>query len=120
VSELLQSGNQTASQNIKGSAADSDNKDVKAALQLQEQCKKFTSLVKAEYLICGPVAKEDLQEANTPTCCDDKILMVNFERFHQDFRNILMISPIEQKLGNVLASVSNSWLERMYVKSMSW
>jgi hypothetical protein len=35
VSELLQSGNQTASQNIKRSTANSDNKDVKAALQEQ-------------------------------------------------------------------------------------
>jgi hypothetical protein len=53
---LLQSGNQTASQNIKRSTANSDNKDVKATLQ--EQREKFISLVKAEYLIRGPVTKE--------------------------------------------------------------
>jgi DNA-directed RNA polymerase III subunit RPC3 len=27
--------------------------------------------------------------------------MVTFERFHQDFRDILMISAIERKQGNV-------------------
>jgi DNA-directed RNA polymerase III subunit RPC3 len=27
--------------------------------------------------------------------------MVNFERFHQDFRDILMMSAIERKLDNI-------------------
>jgi DNA-directed RNA polymerase III subunit RPC3 len=54
VEEMLRAGYQTAAQTIVKSAANSDNKDIKNALQ--EQREKFANLVKTHYLCRCPSA----------------------------------------------------------------
>jgi hypothetical protein len=46
--------------------------------------------------------------------------MVNFERFHQDFRDMIMIDAIERKLDTNAGECFKYMLEIMYLKTHAW
>lgn len=63
----------------------------------------------------------NVQSGNIPHCRDHDILwQINFERFHQDFRDQVMISAIEKKLGPTAGECFKYILKVMYAKTNPW
>lgn len=63
----------------------------------------------------------NVQSGNIPYCRDHNIFwQINFERFHQDFRDQVMISAMEKKLGSSAAECFKYILRVMYTKTNPW
>lgn len=63
----------------------------------------------------------NVQSGNTPHCRDHEVFwQINFERFHQDFRDQVMISAIEKKLGSSAGECFKYILKTMYTKTNPW
>lgn len=63
----------------------------------------------------------NVQSGNIPHCKDHEIFwQINFERFHQDFRDQVMVSAIEKKLGTSAGECFKYILKTMYTKTNPW
>lgn len=63
----------------------------------------------------------NVQTGNIPHCRDkDVYWQINFQRFHQDFRDQVMISAIEKKLGSSAGECFKYILKTMYTKTHPW
>lgn len=63
----------------------------------------------------------NVQSGNMAHCRDHEIFwQINFERFHQDFRDQVMVSAIEKKLGPSAGECFKYILKTMYTKTNPW
>lgn len=149
VEELLRSGMDTASNLIQRSVANSEEKDKKVILKhrdrIVELIEKFY-LIRAPSPIPFdsesedvPVLVVDVPGLFLPPDIDVKKLissiegqkfdrasdyniywMLNFERFHQDFRDALLRSTVESKIDSSAAELMQFLLQLMYTKTDPW
>lgn len=149
VEELLRSGMDTASNLIQRSVANSEEKDKKVILkhrdkivELIEKCYLIRAPIPQPFEAETddvPVLVVDVPSLFLPPDIDVKRLlssvegqqfeqtsdhscywMLNFERFHQDFRDALLRSTVEAKVDSSAAEMLQFLLQLMYTKTDPW
>jgi DNA-directed RNA polymerase III subunit RPC3 len=143
VEELLKSGVETASDTIIRSVMNSEFKN-KSYLKEFRDC--FAQLVNAHYFIRAPTPTSEtpvptlqiqsnvfemqdlnlnelnkLYDSGKETATDSDIYwMVNLDRFHQDFRDEIMIKAIERQIDTNASECFQFILQIMYQKTDPW
>lgn len=143
--ELLRSGSHTASNIIIKSQANNDKKDNTGLVECRD---KFIDLVHSHYFIRAPgiidttvsVPKFTIEPSKLFTVPNieipelirikngDKVTpsdegiywLINFDRFHQDFRDTLMISAIERQIDPNAGECLKYILQQMYSRTDPW
>lgn len=100
-------------------------------MSLVEVRDKFISLVTAKYLRRYPengVTEEDrfkiptlnLAQINTEPGDAEIYWCVNFDRFHQDFRDMLLIAAVTRRFDENAGELMKIMLQQMYVRTEPW
>ncbi|KAK7873452.1 hypothetical protein R5R35_011803 [Gryllus longicercus] len=117
IEELLRSGSEKASSII-----------VRATTRLKEikkGCKEIPQLIiKQEDLFMSPSLslKEltQMEEGHPEVPANDVTLRVNFDRFHQEFRDNIMISAIKRRIDDNAGELMRVILQQMYIRTEAW
>lgn len=80
--------------------------------------------IKAEELFMSPLLSRKelslLEQDHTVSVSNDVTLRVNFDRFHQEFRDNIMISAIKRRIDENASELMRILLQQMYVRTEAW
>ncbi|KAK7870294.1 hypothetical protein R5R35_011803 [Gryllus longicercus] len=88
-------------------------------------CKEIPQLIiKQEDLFMSPSLslKEltQMEEGHPEVPANDVTLRVNFDRFHQEFRDNIMISAIKRRIDDNAGELMRVILQQMYIRTEAW